>query len=128
MSASRLFVGFVAVAAVIGAIAWQQGVLKLGPDEKKADDTVDLYARATMEFQGVQYKDAYADFKQAIAAAPNDTRAPTAAFNMAKCLEEIRKPDEALQAYKDFVAKYPSSDQAATAKQRIEKLTLLGGH
>ena len=133
MSAGRLLLVVIVVAAIVGGIAWQQGLLKFGPegltvDHQKAGEEVDLYTRAAAEYQAVQYKAAYDDFKAALAKLPNDARAEEAAFKLGKCLEEIRKPDEALQAYKDFVAKYPDSEQVATAKQRIEKLALLSGH
>jgi TolA-binding protein len=46
-----------------------------------------------------------------------------ALYEAARCFEALEKPDQAKKSYQEVLDKFPSSDQAAAAKQRLGQLS-----
>jgi len=68
------------------------------------------------------YKDAVTNFKTLLANAPNHARAPEAALSIANCQMELKETKGARKTLEDLIRVYPSSEAAATAKERLARM------
>ena len=119
MSFGRLLFFIVIIGIVVAAIAWQQGLLQF------SEKDVDIYTRSNAQFEAFHYQEALDDFKTALRQRPKDPQAPTAMFEMGKCYDELKQPNEAIQAYKDFMTQYPTDERADKARELIDKIKSL---
>lgn len=68
------------------------------------------------------YKEAIANFRSLLAAAPTHPRAPEAALSIANCQVELKDTRAATKTLEDLIKVYPESEAAAAAKGRLSKL------
>lgn len=68
------------------------------------------------------YKEAIANFKGLLAAAPDHARAPEAALSIANCQIELKDTRAARKTLEDLLRVYPQSEAAAAAKERLARL------
>ncbi|RYX95873.1 MAG: tol-pal system protein YbgF [Comamonadaceae bacterium] len=68
------------------------------------------------------YKDAVANFKALLSAAPDHVRAPEAALSIANCQIELKDTKSARKTLEDLLKVYPQSEAAPVAKDRLAKL------
>jgi TolA-binding protein len=127
----KLIGALLVTAAIVAAVLWQQGIIKFSADgavsvdQNKAAAEVNSYTKATTEFNALQYEAAYASYRYALKDNPNDPEAPTAYFCIGKCLAEMHRKDKAIEAYKEFVQRYPQDERVAPANKQIELLSAL---
>ncbi|QNN22175.1 tetratricopeptide repeat protein [Planctomycetales bacterium ZRK34] len=112
------------IAALIGAgyFAYTQW----GGNQKLAEVTAaDPYEAAALKFSGGLFEQAIEVYEQAIAAEPSDARAVEAEFRVARCYEQLNRPQTARQRYLAFAEKHPNHANAPLARERAQKLELL---
>lgn len=68
------------------------------------------------------YKEAIAQFKALLTAAPNHARAPEAALSIANCQMELKETRGARKTLEDLLVAYPKSEAASTAKERLAQM------
>jgi tol-pal system protein YbgF len=68
------------------------------------------------------YREAIANFKALLSAAPDHTRAPEAALSIANCQIELKDTRSARKTLEDLIKFYPQSEAASVAKDRLSKL------
>ena len=68
------------------------------------------------------YREAVANFKALLLAAPDHARAPEAALSIANCQIELKDTRSARKTLEDLVKVYPQSEAASVAKDRLSKL------
>lgn len=68
------------------------------------------------------YKEAIANFKALLAAAPGHARAPEAALSIANCQVELKDTRAARKTLEDLLKAYPQSEAAGAAKERLSHL------
>jgi len=68
------------------------------------------------------YKEAIANFRSLLAAAPTHPRAPEAALSIANCQMELKDTRAARKTLEDLIKVYPESEAATAAKDRLSKL------
>ncbi|MBS0294354.1 MAG: tol-pal system protein YbgF [Proteobacteria bacterium] len=68
------------------------------------------------------YKEAIANFKALLTAAPDHARAPEAALSIANCQIELKDTRAARKTLEDLLRVYPQSEAAAAAKERLARL------
>lgn len=74
------------------------------------------------QYAGRDYKEAIANFRSMMKAAPQHVRAADAALAIANCQLELKETKNAVKTLQDLVAEYPNSEAAATAKERLQRL------
>lgn len=126
MSIFRLGIIVIVLGAILlGGLSYF-GVIKIS--EKGIEQTSgpsqpgDPFTEADTKFFANKFDEALAGYKQAVEAKPDDERVAQSMYRIGKCYEELGKPSEASQAFKDFVAKFPKNDNARKAEERIEYL------
>jgi tol-pal system protein YbgF len=67
------------------------------------------------------YKNALANFRSLIAAAPDHLRVPEAMLAVANCQLELKDVKAARKSLEDLVASFPTSEAAAAAKDRLAR-------
>ncbi len=68
------------------------------------------------------YREAVANFKLLLSAAPDHARAPEAALSIANCQIELKDTRSARKTLEDLIKVYPQSEAASVAKDRLSKL------
>lgn len=86
----------------------------------------DFYLSGDAYWARSEYLAAVATYRKALAQEPGSRKAPEALYRIGDCYEKADKPNDALHAYKDFVASYPDDVRVNKAKQRIDYLTETG--
>lgn len=74
------------------------------------------------QYANRDYKEAIANFKSLLAAAPDHTRAPEAALSIANCQIELKDTRAARKTLEDLLRLYPQTEAAAAAKERLARL------
>ncbi len=103
-----------------------QEALKLY-EEVTAKTNAEVAARARfmigeIKFGAKDHKAAVADFFKVAYGYGYPKWQSNALFEAARCLEVLRKKDQAAKLYQEIVEKYADSDQAAEARQRLKAL------
>lgn len=68
------------------------------------------------------YKDAIANFRALLSAAPDHVRSPEAALSIANCQIELKDTRAARKTLEDLLKVYPQSEAAPVAKDRLARL------
>ena len=68
------------------------------------------------------YKDAVANFRALLSAAPDHVRSPEAALSIANCQIELKDTKAARKTLEDLLKVYPQSEAAPVARDRLSKL------
>lgn len=68
------------------------------------------------------YREALAQFRALLAAAPDHVRAPEALLSVANCQIELKDARSARRTLEDLQKTYPQSEAAAAARERLAKL------
>jgi TolA-binding protein len=63
-----------------------------------------------------------AQYSQLITKYPNSPRVPTAMYKRALQLQATKKTAEAKKLYQDIIKRFPRSDEAALADERLQAL------
>ena len=63
-----------------------------------------------------------AQYAQLITRYPNSPRVPTAMYKRALQLQATKKTAEAKKLYQDIIKRFPRSDEAALADERLQAL------
>lgn len=115
-----LFVG-----ACVGGYLWYNNALKVQVDQKKVAEEVAIspYTSAKALFESLQYSAAYDKYKEALATDPKNPEAVSASYAIGKCLQEMGRKADAVEAYKNFVKNYPQDDRVNQAQKQIDLLS-----
>ncbi|MDB5847812.1 MAG: tol-pal system protein YbgF [Rhodoferax sp.] len=70
------------------------------------------------------YKEAVANFRAMLAAAPTHPKAPEAALSIANCQMELKDAKAARKTLDDLIKVYPQSEAAVAAKDRLSKIKI----
>ncbi len=81
-----------------------------------------LFWLGNAQYATRDYKEAIANFRALIAAAPDHARAPEAALSIANCQIELKDNRSARKTLEDLQKAYPQSEAASAAKERLAKL------
>jgi TolA-binding protein len=101
--------------------------MQWGGNQKLAEvSAADPYEAAALKFGGGFFQEAADLYEQAIAAEPDDARAVEAEFRVARCYEQLKQHDNARRRYLAFADKHPTDPNAPLARERAQKLELLG--
>ena len=81
-----------------------------------------LFWLGNAQYANREYKDAIKNFNNLLAKDPEHTRAPDAMLSVANCLLEMKDLKSARKTLEELMKKYPQSESAAAAKERLSKL------
>jgi tol-pal system protein YbgF len=81
-----------------------------------------LFWLGNSQYANREYKDAIKNFNNLLAKDPDHARAPDAMLSVANCQLEIKDVKSARKTLDDLMKKYPQSESAAAAKERLSKL------
>jgi tol-pal system protein YbgF len=81
-----------------------------------------LFWLGNAQYATRNYKEALINFRSLVAASPDHLRAPEALLAIANCQTELKDLKAARKTLEDLVAKYPASEAAAAAKDRLARL------
>ncbi len=73
-------------------------------------------------FENQDYAEAVKAFFQVVYGYSFPEWQANAAFEAARCFEAMQRPAQAIQQYRELIDKFPESDKAGLARQRIERL------
>jgi tol-pal system protein YbgF len=81
-----------------------------------------LFWLGNAQYATKDYKEAQANFRSLVQLAPDHMRVPEALLAIANCQLEIKDPKAARKTLEELVAKYPATEAAAAAKERLARL------
>jgi len=81
-----------------------------------------LFWLGNSQYANREYKDAIKNFNNLLAKDPDHVRAPDAMLSVANCQLEMKDVKSARKTLDDLMKKYPQSESAAAAKERLSKL------
>jgi tol-pal system protein YbgF len=81
-----------------------------------------LFWLGNSQYANREYKDAIKNFNNLLAKDPDHARAPDAMLSVANCQLEMKDMKSARKTLDDLMKKYPQSESAAAAKERLSKL------
>ena len=81
-----------------------------------------LFWLGNSQYANREYKDAIKNFNNLLAKDPDHARAPDAMLSVANCQLEMKDVKSARKTLDDLTKKYPQSESAAAAKERLSKL------
>jgi tol-pal system protein YbgF len=81
-----------------------------------------LFWLGNSQYANREYKDAIKNFNNLLAKDPDHARAPDAMLSVANCQLEMKDVKSARKTLDDLMKKYPQSESAAAAKERLSKL------
>jgi tol-pal system protein YbgF len=81
-----------------------------------------LFWLGNLHYAQRNYKDAMAQYRTLVAAAPAHLRAPEAMLSIANCQIELKETKAARKTLEDLVKAYAQSEAAGVAKTRLAKL------
>jgi tol-pal system protein YbgF len=81
-----------------------------------------LFWLGNAQYANREYKEAIKNFNSLITKDPEHARAPDALLSIANCLLEMKDIKSARKALEDVMKKYPQSESASAAKERLSKL------
>lgn len=74
------------------------------------------------QYAGRDYKEAIANFRSMLKAAPQHARAADATLSIANCQLELKDTKGAVKTLQDLVKDYPGTEAATTANERLQRL------
>lgn len=74
------------------------------------------------QYAGRDYKEAIANFRSMLRAAPQHERAADATLSIANCQLELKDTKGAIQTLREVVKNYPGTEAATVAKERLQRL------
>ena len=93
---------------------------QLTKGQAKSQVLADLYwDKGAKAYNAKDYKNALGYFEKILIEFPASSTAAQAAFYRAECFFSLQKNDEAVSAYKNFLAQFPNDAQAPTALFRL---------
>lgn len=81
-----------------------------------------LFWLGNSQYANREYKDAIKNFNNLLAKDSDHARAPDAMLSVANCQLEMKDVKSARKTLDDLMKKYPQSESAAAAKERLSKL------
>jgi len=84
--------------------------------------TISLFWLGNAQYANREYKDAIKNFNNLLAKDPENVRAPDAMMSVANCQLEMKDLKSARKTLEELMKKYPQSESAAAAKERLSKL------
>ena len=81
-----------------------------------------LFWLGNSQYANREYKDAIKNFNNLLAKDPDHARAPDAMLSVANCQLEMKDVKSARKTLDDLMKKYPQSESASAAKERLSKL------
>lgn len=81
-----------------------------------------LFWLGSAQYATKDYKEAQANFRSLVQMAPDHVRASEALLAIANCQLEIKDPKAARKTLEELLAKYPTTEAAAAAKERLARL------
>ena len=91
---------------------------KLKSNKKKH---VNPYVEGARQMKIRNWGDALSSYKTALSEKPNDSLVPLAMYNIGVCYQELGEKDNAIDAYKGFLKKYPKHPKSKLAHNRLSK-------
>ena len=82
-----------------------------------------LYLKAESYYQEGRYADAILEFQRFIDTYPQDKRAPTSYLKQGLSLIKIGRKDEAKFFLETLIDKFPKSEEAKTAREKLKELS-----
>jgi len=83
---------------------------------------ISLFWLGNSQYANREYKDAIKNFHNLLTKDPEHVRAPDAMLSIANCQLEMKDMKSARKTLDDLMKKYPQSESAAAAKERLSKL------
>jgi tol-pal system protein YbgF len=83
---------------------------------------ISLFWLGNSQYANREYKEAIKNFNNLLTKDPEHTRAPDAMLSIANCQLEMKDVKSARKTLEDVMKKYPQSESAAAAKERLAKL------
>lgn len=80
-----------------------------------------LFWLGNAQYAGKDYKDALASFRALVSGAPDHMRVPESILAIANCQLEMKDSKAARKTLEDLVARYPKSEAAVAAKDRLAR-------
>ena len=81
-----------------------------------------LFWLGNSQYANREYKDAIKNFNNLLSKDPEHSRAPDAMLSVANCQLEMKDMKSARKTLEELMKKYPQSESAAAAKERLSKL------
>lgn len=104
---------------VLGGVGF--GIYKFGmPETNVSAPEADPFTAADSEFGRSNYEQAINEYRAAIQKDPNSEKVVEATYRIALSYDKMKKRDEAIAAYREFIDKYPKDNRAQTARSREE--------
>lgn len=94
--------------------------LEAYPKSDLADDA--RYGLAETYYARKQYDQAADEFRRVISMEPSGSRTPAAMLKLGLCHRAMQDNREARKVWEDLTKKFPYSDEAKVARQRVEEL------
>jgi tol-pal system protein YbgF len=94
--------------------------LKVNPNSASAEDA--QFKIAECNYQARDYKRAIIEYDKFRNKYPRSKKIPAAMLKMGLSFEKLGRKDVATTTYKDLIASFPKSSEAAQAKQQLEKM------
>jgi len=82
-----------------------------------------LYLKAESYYQEGKYADAILEFQRFVDTYPRDKRAPTSYLKQGLSLVKIGRKDEAKFFLETLIDKFPKSEEAKTAREKLRELS-----
>ena len=88
---------------------------------------LDRFVKAEGYFHTFKYDEAIVCYRQALAKGLSEPRQQEAYFRVPAALDKAGRKQEALDAYREAIKRYPNSEDATRAQAAIEKLRVETG-
>ena len=112
----------VIVVVAIGSIdPYSTHVINSGFKDKKPDKCL---SGALLKQRMFQHKSALNAYKKIIKKFPDFKEIGKCHYYVAYCYEKTDRPNEAMEAYNDFINRYPKNEFAEIAKKRLTQLKI----
>lgn len=102
------------------ALALYQQVLVKAPNREVAARA--QFMIGEIQFSQKNHAEAVSSFFKVVYGYSYPKWQAEAAYEAARCLEVLKKKDQAVKMYRELLEKFPNSDKAAQAKERLEQL------
>jgi len=108
---------------VTGVLSFEGGGVHLAGSGGGASETPDPYGKAGRAFAAFEYEAALEFYHRALRTASLDEdKQALARYRIGKCLEEVGRDAEAVEAYRAFIAEHPDHHLVRRAKERAAYL------
>ena len=84
--------------------------------------SISLFWLGNAQYANREYKEAIKNFNNLLAKEPEHSRAPDAMLSVANCQLEMKDVKSARKTLEELMKKYPQTESAAAAKERLSKL------